>query len=112
MAPPALGCPPVLFAGTCVLNTALANEMSPAGIMRPLIGAIILSAGSRTPDLGRLAPGGYPDAVQAPLLSLLLLVIIGGGLKLAGLQLPILDYPLGRPFNRPHIDVVQPDLGL
>lgn len=43
---------------------------------------------------------------------LLLLLIIGGGLKLAGMQLPILDYPLGGPFTQPRIDVVQPSLGL
>jgi len=43
---------------------------------------------------------------------LLLLLIIGGGLKLAGMQLPILDYPLGGPFSQPRIDVVQPDLDL
>lgn len=43
---------------------------------------------------------------------LLVLLIIGGGLKLAGTQLPILDYPLGGPFSQPRIDVVQPDLDL
>ncbi len=43
---------------------------------------------------------------------LLLLAIIGGGLKLAGMQLPILDYPLGGPFSQPRIDVVEPDLNL
>ena len=43
---------------------------------------------------------------------LLLLAIIGGGLKLAGMQLPILDYPLGGPFSQPRIDVVEPDLDL
>jgi hypothetical protein len=43
---------------------------------------------------------------------LLILLIIGGGMKLAGMQLPILDYPLGGPFSQPRIDVVQPDLDL
>lgn len=43
---------------------------------------------------------------------LLLLALIGGGMKLAGMQIPILDYPLGGPMAQPHIDVVQPDLDL
>jgi len=50
--------------------------------------------------------------MRALFLFLLLLLIIGGGLKLAGMQLPILDYPLGGPFSQPRIDVVQPDLNL
>jgi len=50
--------------------------------------------------------------VRALFLFILLLAIIGGGLKLAGMQLPILDYPLGGPFSQPHIDVVTPSLGL
>ncbi|MEO7869726.1 MAG: hypothetical protein ABIS42_03865 [Candidatus Limnocylindria bacterium] len=50
--------------------------------------------------------------MRALFLFLLLLAIIGGGLKLAGMQLPILDYPLGGPFSQPRIDVVQPDLDL
>jgi len=40
------------------------------------------------------------------------LLIIGGGMKLAGMQLPILDFPLGGPMAQPKIDVVQPDLNL
>ena len=59
-----------------------------------------------------LASAVYPSAMRALFLFLLLLLIIGGGLKLAGLQLPILDYPLGGPFSQPRIDVVQPDLNL
>jgi hypothetical protein len=43
---------------------------------------------------------------------LLLLLLVGGGLKLAGMQIPILDYPLGGPMTQPNIDVVQPDLDL
>lgn len=43
---------------------------------------------------------------------LLLLLLIAGGMKLAGMQIPILDYPLGGPMTQPRIDVVQPDLDL
>ena len=50
--------------------------------------------------------------MRALFLFLLLLAIIGGGMKLAGMQLPILDYPLGGPFSAPRIEIVQPSLGL
>lgn len=50
--------------------------------------------------------------MKALLLFLLVLLIIGGGMKLAGMQLPILDYSLGGPFTQPRIDIVQPSLGL
>ncbi len=43
---------------------------------------------------------------------LLLVLLIGGGMKLAGMQIPILDHPLGGPFSQPRIDVVEPDLPL
>jgi hypothetical protein len=46
------------------------------------------------------------------ILFLLVLAIIGGGLKWAGMQLPILDYPLGGPFAQPRIEYVQPSFGL
>lgn len=59
-----------------------------------------------------LASAVYPSAMRALFLFLLLLLIVGGGLKLAGMELPILDYPLGGPFSQPRIDVVQPDLNL
>ena len=36
---------------------------------------------------------------------LLVLLLIGGGLKAAGQQLPILDYPLGGLFTQPQIQV-------
>jgi hypothetical protein len=36
---------------------------------------------------------------------LLVLLLIGGGLKLAGQRLPILDYPLGGLFTQPQIQV-------
>ena len=55
--------------------------------------------------------GGYPSPMRALFLFLLLLAIIGG-MKLAGMQLPILDYPLGGPFSQPRIEIVQPSLGL
>jgi hypothetical protein len=50
--------------------------------------------------------------MKALLLFLLVLLLIGGGIKLAGAQIPILDYPLGGPFAQPQIHVVQPDLNL
>ena len=40
------------------------------------------------------------------------LVVIGGSMKLIGAQLPILDYPLGGPFQQPQVEVHQPDLNL
>jgi hypothetical protein len=33
--------------------------------------------------------------MRALLLVLLVLVLVGGGLKLAGVRLPLIDYPLG-----------------
>ena len=46
------------------------------------------------------------------LLFLVALLLIGGGMKLAGMQLPIFDYSLGGPMAQPHIQVVQPNLNL
>jgi hypothetical protein len=40
------------------------------------------------------------------------LVLIGGGMKLAGMQLPIFDYPLGGPMTQPQVEIQQPDLNL
>jgi hypothetical protein len=45
-------------------------------------------------------------------LFLLVLLLIGGGIKLAGAQIPILDYPLGGPMAQPRIEVQQQDLNL
>jgi hypothetical protein len=42
----------------------------------------------------------------------LALLLIGGGLKLAGQQIPILDFPLGGPMTQPRIEVQQPNLNL
>ena len=46
------------------------------------------------------------------ILFLFVLVLIGGGIKLAGQQIPILDYPLGGPMAQPRIEVQQPNLSL
>ncbi len=43
---------------------------------------------------------------------LVVLLLIGGGIKLAGAQIPILDYPLGGPMAQPHIQVQQPNINL
>lgn len=50
--------------------------------------------------------------MKAILLFILLLLLIGGGLKLAGMQFPVLDYPLGGPMAQPQIQVQQPQLHL
>jgi len=50
--------------------------------------------------------------MKALLLFLLVLLLIGGGMKLAGMRLPIFDYPLGGPMGQPQIQVVQPNLNL
>jgi hypothetical protein len=46
------------------------------------------------------------------IMFLFVLVLIGGGIKLAGQQIPILDYPLGGPMAQPKIEVQQPNLNL
>ena len=46
------------------------------------------------------------------ILFLFVLLLIGGGMKLAGAQIPILDYPLGGPMAQPQIEVQQPNLNL
>jgi hypothetical protein len=50
--------------------------------------------------------------VKAIIFFGLVLLLIGGGMKLAGMQLPILDYPLGGPMTQPKIEIVEPDLNL
>jgi len=54
----------------------------------------------------------YAAAVMRFLLAVALVVILlVGAFKLAGLRLPILDYPLGGPMTQPVIHVNQdPDL--
>jgi hypothetical protein len=60
-----------------------------------------------------LACVGHDGGVKALVLFLILLLIIGGGLKVAGMQIPIFDYPLGGPMAQPVIHVKQaPDLHL
>ena len=46
------------------------------------------------------------------LMFLVVLLLIAGGIKLAGAQIPILDYPLGGPMSQPRIEVQQPNLNL
>jgi hypothetical protein len=46
------------------------------------------------------------------LLLLLLAILIVGGLKLAGLQLPVFEYPLGGPMAQPQIRIQQPNLNV
>ncbi len=44
---------------------------------------------------------------------LLVLLLLVGAMKLAGMSLPILDYPLGGPMQQPIIEInEQPDLNL
>lgn len=50
--------------------------------------------------------------MKALVLFVLALALIGGGIKLAGMQIPILDYPLGGPMTQPQIDIQQPNLEL
>jgi hypothetical protein len=59
-----------------------------------------------------ICTGRYPRAVKALLLFLFVLLLIGGGLKLAGQRIPILDYPLSGLFTQPQIQVMQPNLNL
>jgi hypothetical protein len=48
----------------------------------------------------------YPDRAMKLFFGfLLVLLLIGGGMKLAGQRLPILDYPLGGLFTQPQIQV-------
>jgi hypothetical protein len=55
----------------------------------------------------------HDGAVKALILFLIVLLIIGGGMKVAGMQIPIFDYPLGGPMAQPVIHVKQaPDLHL
>jgi hypothetical protein len=59
-----------------------------------------------------LRAGRILAAMRALVMFLLVLLLIGGGIKLAGAQIPILDYPLGGPMAQPRIEVQQPDLNL
>jgi hypothetical protein len=46
------------------------------------------------------------------IMFLFVLLLIGGGMKVAGAQIPIMDYPLGGPMAQPEIEVQQPNLNL
>jgi hypothetical protein len=61
---------------------------------------------------GHVAPSRHNRRVKAIIFFGLVLLLIGGGMKLAGMQLPILDYPLGGPMTQPKIEIVEPDLNL
>jgi len=51
-------------------------------------------------------------SMKALVLFLLVLLLIGGGLRLAGMQIPVLDYPLGGPMAQPRIVIQQPNLNV
>jgi hypothetical protein len=40
----------------------------------------------------------------------LVIILLVGAFKLAGLQVPILDYPIGGPMTPPRIEIVDPDV--
>ena len=50
--------------------------------------------------------------MKALLGFLLILLIIGVGMRVAGMRIPVLDYPFGGPMAQPRIEVVEPDLNL
>jgi Na+/citrate or Na+/malate symporter len=50
--------------------------------------------------------------MKALLGFLLVLLIIGVGMRVAGMRIPVLDYPLGGPMAQPRIEIVEPDLNL
>jgi Na+/citrate or Na+/malate symporter len=60
----------------------------------------------------RLRAGSTLSRVKALLGFLLVLLIIGVGLRMAGMRIPVIDYPFGGPMAQPGIEVVQPDLNL
>ena len=41
-----------------------------------------------------------------------IMLLIGGGMKLAGMKVPVLDYEFGGLFYGPKVEVIQPDLHL
>ena len=51
-------------------------------------------------------------AMRWLLLFLVILILIGGGLKMAGANIPGLDFPFGGLFGQPQIEIQQPDLHL
>lgn len=59
-----------------------------------------------------LRGGATLSAMKSFFGFLLILLLIGGGLKLAGQRLPVLDYQFGGLFFGPKVEVIQPDLHL
>ena len=57
-------------------------------------------------------PGLPYGPMRLFVMFLIVLLLIGGGIKLAGAQIPILDYPLGGPMAQPRIEVQQPNINL
>jgi hypothetical protein len=39
----------------------------------------------------------------------IIVILLVGGFKLLGLQVPILDYPFGGPMTPPRIEIIDPD---
>jgi hypothetical protein len=66
----------------------------------------------RSADADALRTSRTLAPVRWLLFFVLVLILIGGGMKLAGMQLPVLDYPLGGPMRQPQVDIRQPDLDL
>lgn len=46
------------------------------------------------------------------LFFIVVLILIGGGMRLAGAQLPVIDYPFGGLFFGPTIEIQQPGIEL
>ena len=68
-------------------------------------------------DRDNWAIGHLPAAITLGpmrwlLLFLVVLLLIGGGMKLAGQKLPVIDYPFGGLFTGPRVEIQQPDLHL
>jgi hypothetical protein len=63
-------------------------------------------------DADSLPIGRTLSPMRLFIVFLFILLLIGGGMKLAGVQLPILDYSLGGPMAQPRIEVQQPDFNL
>ena len=60
----------------------------------------------------RLPAGITLGPMRFVIFFLICLLLIGGGIKLAGAQIPILDYPFSGPMGQPQIEVVEPNLNL
>ena len=62
------------------------------------------------PACGEALPYG---PMRLLIVFLLALVVIGGGMKMLGAQLPGVDYPFfGGPLGQPQYERVEPDLNL